>query len=723
MEEKLKLSSEVEKIIFESKESGFKVAIIEIDGDEQKITGIMPDLKEGSIYDFELENSIHDSYGFQFTVLSYKLSEPTTDLGIIKFLSSGAFKGIGAQNATYIVEKFGDKTLDILKNDIDKLLEVKGIGKKSLAKIKLSVEEHFEASETLYALNKMGFTLAQSKRIYDIFGTESEDVVIENPYRLLIEVKGLGFSTIDKIALENGFLSASPERIEALLLYEMSLITYGEGHLFIEEDILYKKILKNINLERKVFDESIENLIVLNQLVSQTYYEKKVLYLSNIFDWENDIIHHLIRLSLSYVRKASFENSKARIKLSEEQNEALRDAFKESIFILTGAAGTGKTTILKELIERARAAGLSTLHAAPTGRAASRMEELINYEASTIHRMLQYQFDEDESQLYFLKNESNPLDADVVFIDEASMIDVALFACLLRAIKNGTCLVLIGDPNQLPPVGPGLPFNDMIKSNIFNSKELKGIHRQAGESQILLNAHAILNEKNFIYNKKNGDFYHFYESSSKLSLQRVIELVSDRVPKVFGYEPLESMCVLSPLKKGILGVENLNKELQKKLNPLATSLYFNKFAAGDKVMQIKNNYNAEWINKSDSKGGKGVFNGEIGFVLSSSKTGLLVKFLDDKEIFYNPSNVRELDLAYAMTVHKSQGNEFDVVVFPSFYFPPVMQSKNLMYTALTRAKKLFVLVGQKEYFEIAARNSKNIERNTYLVEKLLLINQ
>lgn len=720
MQNRFHLQSKVHKIIYEALDTGFKVAFIDIDGEEQKITGIMPDLKEGVDYEFEIVEDYNENYGFQFQVVAYKRYEPVLKENIIHFLASGAFKGIGQVTAKAIVDRFQEKSLDILKNDIERLLEVKGIGRKGLEKIKESVEEHFEASDILYELSKMGFTLAQSNRIYLKYREESLPVIRENPYRLLAELRGIPFKIIDQVALNIGFERFSSKRIDAILLYEIQRFTYVDAHLCVPESKLYEKIRERIGIDEQVFYEAIGRLIDFYRIVKIVKDGVAYLYLSEAFEWESNIVDNLLRLSLSYKPFASFENLQASIELSAEQKLALDHAFDEAIFILTGAAGTGKTTILKELIHRANALGLSTLQAAPTGRAASRMEEVIGQKASTIHRLLQYQYDEDDSFLYFLRDEENPLEADIVFIDEASMVDARLFSALLSAIPSGSMLVLIGDPNQLPPVGAGTPFTDMIESKVFNARKLTGIHRQAMNSEILKNAHSILNGGDFHYNRKGGDFFLFTEQRNQQTLGRVLELVSQRIPRVFGYEPLDSICVLSPIKKGPLGVENLNRELQKVLNPLAKNLYFEKFAAGDKVMQIKNNYNAEWINRESGEEGSGVFNGEIGFVSSVSESGLNVRFLDGKEIFYRPNTLRkELDLAYAMTVHKSQGNEFDVVVFPSFFVPPMMQSKKLMYTALTRAKKLFVIAGEVYHFETASRAEDKNRSLSFLKERLV----
>ncbi len=719
----MKVTATVQTIIFEASKTGFKVASILIDGEEYKIKGIMPKLLEGFTYEFDLMEDEHPSYGFQFRVNSLKVADPSDISDVENFLSSGAFKGIGPSVARKIVKHFGDDTMNVLKEDISRLTEVSGIGEKTLERIKESVAEHLEASDTLYELNKYGFSLSQSKKIYDVYGEDSIEVVKENPYRVLFDVKRIGFKIIDSLALKNGFDTNSFERTEALILYTVQRIIYGEGHLYVEIGELYDKIRDRVNLDDDVLNEAIETLTVdyhilhLERLDSGLRELARV-YLSESYEWERGIVDQLIRLSLSFHRSSKLSDMVPSVELSKEQIEALDSAFDEFLFILTGAAGSGKTTIMKELIDRAENAGLKTVVAAPTGRAASRIEEVSGVPASTIHRLLEYEYDEDDSILYFNKNEADPLDADVIFIDEASMIDAQLFYSLLKAIRGGANLILVGDPNQLPPVGPGNPFADIMKSGVFNVKRLRGIHRQSGEGHILKNAYSILSGGEFTYNQKDGDFFHFAEYGSERAINRIVELVSSRIPRVFGYEPLESICVISPIKSGALGVENLNRVLQKALNPLAGHLYFNKYAPGDKVMQIKNNYNIEWTNFDTGEDGLGVFNGEIGFVEMASTDFITVKFLDGKVIEYRGLAVSELELAYAMTVHKAQGNEFDVVVFPSFFVPPVMRSKNLMYTAVTRAKKLFVLVGDKRNFESASTVENIIIRNSGLTEKI-----
>lgn len=708
----MKCTSKVNSIIYENNSSGFKVAFIELDGEDFKITGIMPGLLEGGTYEFELSEDVHISYGFQFKVSSFRLAKPEEVSDMEHFLASGAFKGIGPSTAKKIIAHFGDRAMDIISDDIDRLTEVSGIGEKTLVMIKESIEEHLDASETLYELSKLGFNLSQSKRIYDRYGKTAMEKIETNPYRLLFDVKKMNFKLVDEVALKNGFESTSPQRLEALVVHTLKKIVYGEGHLYVEKKRLIAELTENIRLDIDTIEKALVDLESIYHVIRiDESFGNVCVYLSESFEWERGIVEQLMRIVQTFRNKGDFSGLNPSTYFSPEQLGAISHAFDEGVFILTGAAGTGKTTIMRELIERALNSKMSIALAAPTGRAASRIEEVVGMPASTIHRLLEYEFDEDDSFLYFKVNEGNTLDADVVFIDEASMIDAQLFYALLKGIKSGSQIVLIGDPNQLPPVGPGFPFVDLIKSGAFNVKELKGIYRQETSSLILKNAYSVLENGSFQYNEGEGDFFLFSEVTQTRTLERVKDLVSSRIPKVFGFEPLSSITVISPVKSGALGVQSLNKELQTCLNPLADKLYFGKFAVGDKVMQIKNNYNIEWVNQNTGEDGKGVFNGEMGFLVRASSDDITVKYIDGKLIKYRGESIQELELAYAMTVHKAQGNEFDVVVFPAFPFAPIMQSKNLMYTAITRAKKLFVVAGSRACFEKSALTEKLVKRN------------
>ncbi len=723
----MKITGSVERIIFESDTSSFKVASISVDGDEYTISGNMPLLYEHGIYVFDVTETVHQKYGFQFNCNSFRIADEADEEDIIRFLSSGAFKGIGEKTAEKIVNTFGSQTLEIIKTDITRLSEVEGIGKKSLQKIIESAKGHIERSDTLFELSRFGFTLNQAESLYAVFSDSSKDVILERPYEALRKVPSLTFSKIDEIALKNGFDRNSVDRIAAILLNELNYYSVYSGHTYIMKNKLINNVMARERFifdgedeMRDAFDEALVNLVIGGHIyIEQT--EGVVddrIYLQSLYECETSIAEELIRInSVNYELKSS-AGIKTEVCLSEDQERALEVAFDSSVFILTGAAGSGKTTILNELIKRVYLAGLSFRLAAPTGRAASRMTDLTGENASTIHRLLEVKFDEESNHLFFGRDRKNPIEEDVVFIDEASMIDVVLFSRLLRAIKTGAKLVLIGDPNQLSPVGAGAPFLDIISSGVFNVARLTGIHRQTNDSNIISNAHRVLKREELEYNAPNGDFYLFKTSGDSASLKRVIELVYARIPNKFGYDPMTSIVVLSPKKKGLLGTENLNVHLQSILNKNSDFKFFDRYSKGDKVMQIKNNYNLSWQSLKSGEDGEGVFNGEIGTIVEASSSGIVVNYNDEKLVTYGKSEINEITLSYAMTVHKSQGNEFDVVVMPSYDMGSFMESNNLIYTAITRAKKMFVIVGNEFYFERAYKSANKNERHTSLKERL-----
>ncbi len=722
----MKITGSVERIVFESDTSSFKVASISVDGDEYIISGNMPLLYEHGVYEFDVTETVHQKYGFQFSCNSFRIADKADEEDIVRFLCSGAFRGIGEKTAERIVDTFGTDTLDIIKNDISRLSEVQGIGKKSLAKIIESAKGHLERSDTLFALSKFGFSLAQAESLYSSFSDNAENVIRETPYEALRAVPSIGFNKIDEIALKNGIERNSIDRIAAIILHELNYYSTYSGDTYIAKNVLIRRVLSR---ERFVFesesvlndsiDEALVRLVISGYIhIEQFEEEEDRIYLYSLYDCETLIAEELSRINAVNYDVKHTGNLKTDVLLSEDQEHALDIAFDEAVFVLTGAAGSGKTTILNELIKRVYLAGLSYRLAAPTGRAAARMTDLTGETASTIHRLLEVKFDEESNALFYGRDSKNPIEEEVLFIDEASMIDVVLFSRLLKAIKTGTKLVLIGDPNQLPPVGAGAPFLDIISSGVFNVGRLTGIHRQNNDSKIISNAHRVLKREELEYNADGGDFYLFKTSGDAASLKRVVELVYSRIPKKFGYDSMTSISVLSPKKKGLLGTENLNVHLQSVLNKNADFKFFEKYAKGDKVMQIKNNYNLSWTNLKNGEDSEGVFNGEIGTIVEASNQGIVVNYNEEKLVTYGRAEISELTLAYAMTVHKSQGNEFDVVVMPSYDMGSFMESNNLIYTAITRAKKMFVLVGNEFYFERAYQSENNNQRNTSLRERL-----
>ncbi len=741
----MQITGKVERIVFEATNTSFKVASIVVDSDTYTISGSMPNLVVNGVYDFKVKETHHPKYGFQFNCISFSIADIASEIEIENFLSSGAFSGIGPATAKKIVKHFGRNTLDIIKKDVDRLSEVDGIGKKSLVKIKESIKGHIDKSDILFELSKYGFNLTQAEKIYNVYKDDAKDVISTNPYSILNEVEGIGFQKIDKIALNKGVDILDFVRIKALIYYELNMYSIYSGDTYILKNALFNLILgkyknlesaditsfefeslnKELNANEKIdITDTFESALIDLKVEDKIFIEPSVknhnldkIFVKTLYDTEVNIVEELIRINSSTFLKVDITTLKADIELSNDQELALNKAFNENIYILTGAAGSGKTTILKEMIKMVRKAGLSYKLAAPTGRAASRMTELTGEDASTIHRLLEVKFDEDTNKLYFCRSRKNPIEEDVIFIDESSMIDILLFNSLLKAVKTGAKLVLIGDPNQLPPVGAGEAFLDIINSGVFNVGKLTGIHRQGKTSYIITNAHLILDRKRLEYNAEDGDFYLFKDNNEYSTLNKIIDLVINKVPTKFGFNPLESITVLSPKKKGLLGTENLNLMLQKVLNPNFEDKYFEKFALGDKVMQIKNNYNIEWIDSETGADGEGVFNGDIGVICEVDNGEIVVDFTG-KLVSYTSSNINELELAYAMTVHKSQGSEFDVVIMPSYMIGHFMESNNLIYTAVTRAKKMFVLVGNENFFERAYMTEKQSKRNTNIKECL-----
>lgn len=707
----------VKKIIFASKESSYKIVLIEEkNADDIVVVGNMPSLVEGAFYEFELgEEYMHHKYGSQRNVISFKVAEIDNLRELEIFLASDAFKGIGKKTAKLIVDKFGDDALHIIKNDIDRLQEVGGIGKKTLGRIKESISKHFEISDKLFELGKLGFTIAQSEEILDMFGREAIQVIRDNPYMLLNNIKSLNFMKVDKIAIEKlNFELSSRTRIENFIFYAIDKINFRTGDMCIRKDYLENIVSTETNQDIEEIKTIIKELINDEFLYLYKKDDKEYIYTKDSYEIEKTIAYDLERIKKSYTSFGEIGTYNSEIILSEEQKSALNSAFKSGVFILTGPAGSGKTTILKELCDNIKNLNLDFALAAPTGKAASRMTEILSIEAKTIHRLLDVK--EINGEHFFEQDRSNPLEYEVVIIDEASMIDAKLFSSLLQAIKSGTLLVLVGDSNQLPPVSEGFPFNEMIKSNLYNTGELKGIHRQAKESSILKNAHSVLNSESIKYNSETNDFFLFDIGTEYGIMQKVLELVSTRIPEKFGFDKNESITVLTPVRKGHLGCENLNRELQARLNTNSSQMYFKKFRLGDKVMHIKNNYQLESVDKITGEIEQGVFNGETGRIVDINHEYIKVLYGDKKFVSYSPKEVYELDLAYALTIHKSQGNEFEVVVFPSFNFYEGLDSLNLIYTLITRAKKLFVVCGNKKYFERAMRNSKTISRQTFLID-------
>lgn len=719
------------EILFSNDSNGYTVARIKIEDDEEVITGYMPGLTTGENIEVEGSWNIHEIYGRQFNVNAYKIVLPSTLNGILSFLSSGVITGVGKKMAERIVDRFGLKTLEVLQNSPEDLLEIDGIGRKKLGPIIESYNENMGVKNIIISLAPYGISPRICMKIYKKYGSSSIDVISSNPYRLIDDIVGVGFTTADEIAKKCGIESDAKFRVEQGVLHILKKAV-NNGHTFLPEEVLREEASKLLELSVDTVDEGIFELALERRLVVEKYGSHNFMYLTAFYNAETEVCANIWRLNSQRFKdvlidvESELEDIQERdgIYLAQAQRTAALQAFESGIMVLTGGPGTGKTTTINTIINLFRIAGKKVVLAAPTGRAAKRMTETTKKEAQTIHRLLEMAFDMDD-RVIFSKSEEEPIDADVVIVDEASMIDIFLMDNLLKAIGKNTRLILVGDVDQLPSVGAGNVLNDIISSGVVNTIKLTEIFRQAKESNIIVNAHRINNGEDIIANQKNGDFYFINKEGDEEILREIRSLVGGRLSKFYKVDPLKDIQVLSPMRKGSVGVTSMNYELQQVLNPrknerLEVELMKRVFRVGDKVMQIKNNYSKKWENEAGNDSGEGIYNGDIGYVYHIDKQNKTIYILfDEHKIFkYKYDELDEIEHCFCTTVHKSQGSEFPVVVIPMSWGPPMLLSRNLLYTAVTRAKKLVVVVGQKKYLDFMISNNKNNERYSNLSYKL-----
>ena len=647
-------------------------------------------------------------------------------------MASGIISTIGPKNASYIVKQFGKKSLDIVFDETDKLLEVRGIGKKSIEKIKRSVEELKFSKNILFHLTGLGISLSLSKKIYNIFRENTLEVINENPYKLIKNVKGIGFLKADEIALKNNLDKNSPYRIESAILYVLTQKAINFGHVYYPKEKLTNEVSKLIGVETELIEPVYMNLLLSSEVVIDNSFEESNIYLDYLYISESYIASKLAKMALNEDFKILFDIEKEikeaikslSIKLSGIQIDAIKSCFKENISIITGGPGTGKTTIINTIAKIYLDNGYNISLCAPTGRAAKRIEETTGIEAKTIHRMLGYIPSSYDDIGHFEYNEDNPLDTDVIIIDEMSMVDVILFEKLLRGIKDNTKLIIVGDVDQLPSVGAGNVLKDLINSNKIKYTKLIDIFRQSENSNIIVNAHKINNGQEPILNEKNSDFFFLNTDSPSITRNIVVDLISRRLPRAYGYDYSKDIQILTQSRKGICGVFELNKLLQDILNPKTEAsdeiLVGNKlFRVNDKVMQTKNNYNLSFID-DEGEENFGVYNGDMGHIIFIDKSSnkLTVEMDDKRLIEYSLEDLDNLELAYAITIHKSQGSEFKSVIIPMFDGYKLLQTRNLLYTAITRAKENIVLVGDKNVMNNMIRNNTINSRYSNLENRI-----
>ena len=728
----MKLTGEIIKVRYINEDNGYSVFDLNTSDGEIKIVGIFDSVNIGESLEVEGEFTYDNKYGEQLNVTSYKKRLPSSVVEIERYLSSGIIATIGPKNAGYIVEKFGKKSLDIVFDETDRLVEVRGIGKKSIEKIKKSVEELRFSKNILFYLSGLGISLSLSKKIYSIFREDTLEIINENPYKLIKNVKGIGFLKADEIALKNNLDKTSPYRIESAIIYILTQKAINFGHVFYPKEKLTEEVSSLIGIEKNLIEPIYMNLLLSSDIVVDNSFDEPNIYLDYLYISESYIASKLAKMALNEDFKILFNIDKEvkksienqSIKLSEIQIDAIKSCFEENISIITGGPGTGKTTIINTISKIFIENGYNISLCAPTGRAAKRIEETTGIEAKTIHRMLGYIPSSYDDIGHFEYNEDNPLDTDLIIIDEMSMVDVVLFEKLLRGLKDNTKLIIVGDIDQLPSVGAGNVLKDLINSNKIKYTKLIDIFRQSENSNIIVNAHKINNGQEPILNEKNSDFFFLNTDAPSITRNVVVDLISRRLPKAYGYDYSKDIQILTQSRKGICGVFELNKLLQDMLNPKTEAsdeiLVGNKlFRVNDKVMQTKNNYNLSFVD-DEGEENFGVYNGDMGHIIFIDKSSnkLTVEMDDKRLIEYSLEDLDNLELAYAITIHKSQGSEFKSVIIPMFDGYKLLQTRNLLYTAITRAKENIVLVGDKNVMNNMIRNNTINSRYSNLEKRI-----
>ncbi|MDK0707687.1 ATP-dependent RecD-like DNA helicase [Clostridium perfringens] len=725
------LNGIVESIVFKSSDTGYTVIKFRENNIIHTAVGVLPHVKEGQNLKITGSWVNHSQFGKQFKVEECEEILPTSKDGIEKYLSSGIIQGIGPVTAKKIVNKFGEDTLNILDNNIERLKEIEGIGKKKLETIIESYREQRELKNITIFLQTHGLSVNQCLKIYKKYGASSVDTVKNNPYILCDEISGIGFKTSDKIARSLGIEIDSPFRIQSGIRYVINEFC-ANGHTFMPKDELIKEASNVLTVSGDIIEENIKNAALDRKIKLERVNDKEGVFTIPNYYCELGITNRILTLAISNFQDISVDvdhlilqfEKKNNITFAESQKDAIISAFQNGIEIITGGPGTGKTTIIKCIIEIFETCGLKVLLGAPTGRAAKRMSESTGKEATTIHRMLDMGVFEKEESVFVTNAEEHSLEADVVIIDEASMIDITLMNALLKSIKVGTRLIIVGDVDQLPSVGAGNVLNDFIESGFTKVVRLKEIFRQGKESMIVVNAHKINKGEMPKLNEKGTDFFFIRNDIQEGILNTIIDLINTRLPKFkSNWDKLKSIQVLVPMKKGVLGVTNLNERIQNVLNPKAPYKKEKEFRSmvfreGDKVMQIKNNYSLKWT-RIAGKGeheGSGVFNGDMGFIESIDLEGkkLSIIFDDERRVIYDFMYLDELDLAYAITIHKSQGSEFPVVIIPAYMGAPLLMNRNLLYTGITRAKEMVVVVGIPKALKYMVDNTRSMERYSSL---------
>ncbi len=728
----LKIEGCVEHIIYENHENGYTVCDISSAGQLITLTGYMPNLSEGESIIVHGEWVTHIEYGDQFKVECYERKMPSSEEEIEKYLASGLLPGIGKSTARKIVEMFGAEALDVIEHEPDRLLAISGLSKKKVDAIYKKFVELIGVREVVIFFQRFGISPGAAFKAFQQFGVSTVKLVQENPYVLAERVDGITFQTADNIAKELGHDPNAYDRVSAGIQCLMKQVGYLNGHTFLPRSTVVGQACQFLEIERGVAEEAVAEMLLREELVLVNQGEYDALYLKLYYDAEKRVAERLLQMSqlvfdvdMQEVNQLIEEiEQETGIYLAEAQLEAVQSVLQNAALVITGGPGTGKTTTIKAMIELMERSGKRVALAAPTGRAAKRITELCGMEAKTIHRLLEITPGVSEVGMQFARNGQNPLDCDLLIVDEMSMVDILLMDSLLCALSRGTRLVMVGDSDQLPSVGAGNVLKDIIDSEVLTCIRLTEIFRQARESMIVMNAHRINRGEMPMMNDRDNDFF-LVERDDPMSLPETIaDLCARRLPKAYGLSNISQIQVLTPTRKSMIGVTYLNTVLQDALNPSSPDKPEKMaghciFRLGDKVMQIKNNYQMEWERIDRDEKGLGVFNGDVGFITDiDNRNQKVTVVFDDRMVYYDFMLLDELELAYAVTVHKSQGSEFDVVVMPMFETHRLLMTRNLLYTAITRAKSLVVLVGQEEYVRMFVENDNTQKRFSGLKEKL-----
>ena len=730
----------IDHIIFRNEDNGYTVMVLKGVSEEDELTcvGSFPVVTQGASVELEGNFTQHPVYGKQFQAVRLTEKMPEDALAMERYLGSGAIKGIGAALAGRIVRHFGDDTFQIVENEPERLSEVKGISEKKAREIAMQIAEKSDMRKAMMFLQKYGISLNLGAKIYQKYGDSVYSVLQENPYRLADDISGVGFKIADEIAYRIGIHTDSDYRIKSGMVYTLLQAT-GEGHVYLPKDELFQRAAELLGVDSSYMEKHLVDLAMDRKIVQKEQGDQILIYPAQYYYLELNTARMLRELDIFCPedekiverRIVQIEKETGTV-LDEMQKKAVQEAAGHGLLILTGGPGTGKTTTINAIIRYFEGEGAEIRLAAPTGRAAKRMTEATGYEAQTIHRLLELsgmpEDDREGQPIHFERNAENPLETDVIIIDEMSMVDIHLIHSLLMAVTAGTRLILVGDENQLPSVGPGNVRRDIIRSGQFPVVELKKIFRQASESDIVVNAHKINKGEQVEINNKSRDFFFLKRYDADIIIRVVIALIQEKLPKYVEAKPFEIQ-VLTPMRKGLLGVERLNQILQRYLNPPDASKKEKEigqglFREGDKVMQVRNNYQLEWEIRGrygiPIEKGVGVFNGDTGIIKTINEFAETaeVEFEDGRWAEYSFKQLDELELAYAVTIHKSQGSEYPAVIIPLLSGPRMLMNRNLLYTAVTRARKCVTVVGSEETFRDMIRNEKQQRRYSSLDQRI-----